>query len=149
MPNMIKNSGTDGYALQVTTPARVAGLVEENEAGEATRLAPVRVYSFNDVLLVVDHERMDTPAVAKLVATTAEDTKSIYQGIDASIQIAGNGYQVQLPAAEAAGFQTGDMASAHPAPNLLVISKQDRDTARLAADIVTIRQQQVTDAEER
>ena len=99
MPNMIKESG-EGVALQVTKPARVAGLVNEDSEGEPTSLAAVRVYAFNNVLLVVDRDEMDT----QTVAVTAKDTKSIYQGIDASVQEAGNGVKVQLPPADDAGF---------------------------------------------
>ena len=53
MVNEIKQSGTDGLALQVTKPARSAGLVEENSDGEATSLADVRVYAFDHLLLVL------------------------------------------------------------------------------------------------
>lgn len=55
MGNSIKRSG-EGLALQITEDARSAGLVEENNEGEATRLAEVRVHSFDDLLLVVDRD---------------------------------------------------------------------------------------------
>lgn len=143
MPNKIKDSGADGVALQVTHDARSAGLVEENAEGEPTYLAPVRVYTFNDTLLVVNREEMDTRAVAELVAATARDTKSIYQGIDAKMHRAGHGYKVQLPAAGDAGFDVGDVAIAHPGPDLLVITKQTPNGTRLAEDVVAIRAEQV------
>lgn len=68
--------------------------------------------------------------------------------MDATVQIARHGYQVQLPPATDAGFTEGDRAPSHPAPGILVISKDDgtsagADAARLAQDIVTIRNEQV------
>lgn len=53
MPNAIKQSG-EGLALQVTKPARAAGLVEENVDGDSIRRAEVFVYAFDDTLLVID-----------------------------------------------------------------------------------------------
>lgn len=141
MPNTIEESG-DGVALQVATPARKAELITEDSEGEPTSLAAVRVYAFNNVLLVVDRDKMDTRTVAELVAVTAKDTKSIYQGIDASVQKGNNGVTVQLPPADDAGFAVGDVAVAHPAPNLLVITKRNQDGAQLAADIVAMRRDQ-------
>ena len=71
-------------------------------------------------------------------------TDSIYRAMDAGIQIAGNGYQVQLPPASDAGFTQGDRALCHPAPGVLVISTDDgtpagADGVRLAADLVALR----------
>jgi len=142
--NTIKPSGADGLALQVTKPARAAGLVEETSDGDATYLADVPVYAFNHLLLVVDRDAVQTPAVTDLVVTAAQDTDSIYRAMDASIQIAGNGYQVQLPPATDAGFTQGDRAPCHPAPAVLVISTDDgtpagADAVRLAADLVSLR----------
>ena len=71
-------------------------------------------------------------------------TKSIYRAARASIQIAGHGYQVNLPPAEDAGFSEGDSAPVHPAPGLLVIPTDEVEASRLAADVVTIRHEQVT-----
>ena len=56
MPNKIKRSG-DGLALQVTKPARAAGLVEKTD-DELTRLADIRVFAFDGLLLVVDLDRI-------------------------------------------------------------------------------------------
>lgn len=139
MGNNVKQSGADGLALQVTKPARSAGLVEENDEGDATYLADVRVYSFDDLLLVVDRDtnRLGNEAVAALVATAARDTKSVYRGMNASLQIAGNGYQVQLPPAEDAGFYEGQSTQVKFAPGLLVVCRGR--SKRLAADLVTIR----------
>lgn len=91
MPNSIKDAGADGVALQITKPARAAGLVEEDSDGNATYRADVRVYAFDDVLLVVDRERMNTDDVAELVASVAQDTDSIYQAVDAVSTSPGTG----------------------------------------------------------
>jgi hypothetical protein len=146
--NQIKISGEDGVALQVTKPARSAGLVEEDDEGEATFLAKVRVFSFDSLLLVVGLDALSTEHVTELVVSAAQDTKSIYRTMDSTVQIAGNGYQVQLPPAEDAGFHEGDRAPCQAAPGILLISKAGdtsvgRDTSRLAIDLVTIRREQV------
>ncbi len=144
MPNSIKTSG-EGLALQVTKQARSAGLVEENNDGEATRLAEVRVFSFDNLLLVVDRDtgQIKEKHVAELAASAARDTKSIHQAVNASLQIAGHGYQVQLPPARDAGFQEGDTAICQPAPGVLVIHRHSEDAARLAEDLASQRRMQV------
>ena len=142
MANSIKCAG-EGLALQVTKPARSVGLVEENADGDATRLADVRVFSFDDLLLVVDLDRVDTAHVAELVASAARDTKSVYRAWDASLQISGGGYQVQLPPASDAGFDEGDTPMVRSLPGMLAIMKCDRDVARLVDDLETIRRDQV------
>ena len=139
MPNTIKRSG-DGLALQVTKPARTAGLVEETD-DEPTRLADIRVFSFDDLLLVVDIDRINDENIVELATSAALDTVSIHRVTNSSLQIAGNGYQVQLPGAVDAGFHVGDRAPCTPAPNLLVIAAEE--SGRVAADIVTIRKEQV------
>lgn len=144
MPNSIKRSGADGVALQVTKWARAAEMVEENSNDEATRLADVRVYAFDHVLLVVDLERVDVRHIAELVESAAGDTESIYRAWDASLQISGGGYQVQLPPAKDAGFTEGDTAPVHPAPGVMVIAKNR--SVRLAQDLVSIREEQVRSA---
>ncbi|MFC6722853.1 hypothetical protein ACFQE1_00220 [Halobium palmae] len=120
MVNKIKNSA-DGLALQVTKPARAADLVTENTEGAASRWAPVRVYSFHEYLLVVDRECVSDEDTAALVQALSEYTDSIFQAMDSVVQIAGNGYQVQLPPARDAGLEKDDRASAEPAPGILVI----------------------------
>ncbi|KZN22616.1 hypothetical protein A4G99_19345 [Haladaptatus sp. R4] len=139
MPNTIKRSG-DGFALQVTKPARAAGLVEETD-DEPTRLVDIRVFAFDGLLLVVDLDRITDENIVELATSAALDTVSIHRVANASLQIAGNGYQVQLPGAEDAGFHVGDQAPCTPAPNLLVIAAEE--SGRVAADIVTIRKEQV------
>ncbi|MCO8245293.1 hypothetical protein [Haladaptatus sp. AB643] len=139
MPNKIKRSG-DGFALQVTKPARAAGLVEEAD-DEPTRLADIRVFAFDGLLLVVDLDRITDENIVELATSAALDTVSIHRVANASLQIAGNGYQVQLPGAADAGFHVGDRAPCTPAPNLLVIAAEE--SGRLAADIAMIRREQV------
>ena len=141
MANSIKESG-GGLALQVTRPARQAGLVEEDTEGEATRLAGVHVYGFDDLLLVVDSVRVSGSDRAELVATAAKDTGSIHEGATASVEIAGNGYQVQLPGSRQAGLNVGDNAPVVSAVGLLVI--HDGTNPRIADDLVTIRNEQVS-----
>lgn len=148
MVNQIKSSGEDGLALQVTKPARSAGLVEEDENGKATLLAKVRIFSFDSFLLVAGLDAVSTDLVTELVVSAARDTRSIYRAMDATMQIAGNGYQVQLPPAGDAGFQEGDRAPCRAAPGILLISKSGdpslgNKTSRLVDDLVTIRSEQV------
>lgn len=145
--NRIKQSGTDGLALQITHPARAADFVDEDSDGNATYRADVLVYAFDHLLVVIDTERVQTAHRAELVASAARDTDSIYRAMEATVQIAGNGYQVQLPPARDAGFSEGGQAPCQTASGLLVISKQDgtsagADAARLGRDLVTIRSDQ-------
>ena len=139
MPNKIKRSG-DGLALQVTKPARAAGLVEETD-DEPARFADIRVFAFDGLLLVIDPHRINDENIVELATSAALDTVSIHRVANASLQIAGNGYQVQLPGASDAGFHVGDQARCTPAPNVLTIAAEGSE--RVAADIVTIRREQV------
>jgi hypothetical protein len=146
--NTIKYSGTDGLALQITRAARSAGLVEEDSDGNVTYRADVLVYAFDYLLVAIDTDKVQTAHRAELVSSAARDTDSIYRAMEATVQIAGNGYQVQLPPARDAGFKEGDSAPCQTAPGLLVISKQDGrsagvDAARLGRDLVSIRTDQV------
>lgn len=132
----------------MTKPAQSVGLVEENSDGKATSLADVRIYAFDHLLLVIDLDAVATEDVTELVVAAATDTESIHRAMDATVQIAGHGYQVQLPPATDAGFTEGDRAPCHPAPGILAISKDDgtsagADAVRLAQDIVTLRKEQV------
>jgi len=145
MANSIKSSGEDGLALQVTKPARSAGLVEENNEGNATYLANVRVYSFEDLLIAasLDTDHLKPEAIAELVASATRDTASVYQAINASVHISGDGYQVQLPPAEDAGFYQGDTAPVKPLPGLLFIYR-DR-LKRLVDGLAVLRRDQLED----
>ena len=148
MANQIKSSGADGLALQVTKPARSGGFVEEDGDGGATYLAEVRVFAFDSLLLVINLDAVSTEQTSELVAAATRDTESIYRAMDAKVQIAGHGYQIQLPPAEDAGFSEGDRAPCSSAPGLLLIVSDDGTSAgaavsRLAQDIATIRREQV------
>jgi len=141
MVNNIKESA-DGLALQVTKQARDAGLVIEDANGDATRLSGVYVYGFDNLLLVIDAERVSAADRAELVASAARDTESIHRGGTASIATAGNGYQVQLPGCRAAGFDVGDRAPVVSQQGLLVM--HDGMQRRLAEDVAAIRSEQVS-----
>jgi len=146
--NKIKQSGTEGLALQITRPARSANLIEEDADGNPTDRADVLVYAFDHLLVVIDKDRVQTGHRAELVASATRDTESIYRAMEAAVQVAGNGYQVQLPPARDAGFGQGDRAPCQTAPGLLVVSKEDgtsvgADAARLGRDLVTIRTDQI------
>jgi hypothetical protein len=141
MANNIKKSA-DGLALQVTKDARAAGLVEEDTNGDATRLAGVYVYGFDNLLLVIDAERVTAADRAGLVASAARDTGSIHRGAASTIATAGNGYQVQLPGCKAAGFDVDDRAPVVPTSGVLVI--HDGHQRRLADDLVAICEEQRT-----
>jgi hypothetical protein len=134
MPNPIKSGGDGDLRLQITKPARRAGMVDDDGEGDATRLADVYVYGFDGLLLVVDAERVSDTDRAALVSSAASDTGSIYRGEVSSIAIAGNGYQMQLPGCRAAGFSLGDAAPVHSEPGIMVI--HDGEGERLAGDLV-------------
>lgn len=136
MVNQIKESA-DGLALQVTRESRKAGLVEEDTDGNWTRLADVFVYSFDDLLLVVDADQISPSNRAELVATAARDTDSIFTGASATVAVSGNGYQVQLPGCQAAGMYVGDNGYIRTADGVLFI--HDGSQNRLIADLRSIR----------
>jgi hypothetical protein len=146
MANSIKKND-ETPALQVTKSARAAGLAEEASGDDLTgadrweSLANVRVYGFDSLMLVLNHEKMNRRDVAELVATAASDTGSIHKGLDASVRVAGNGCMVSLPGMYETGFRVGDTAPVHPAPDMLVVHDSG-DRQRLATDLVTIRKQQ-------
>ncbi|MFC6722871.1 hypothetical protein ACFQE1_00325 [Halobium palmae] len=146
MANTIKNSA-DGLALQITKPARTADLVTEDAEGATSRRAPVRVYSFDGYLLVVDRERVSDEDTAELVRALSEYTDSIYRVMDSVVQIAGHGYQVQLPPARDAGFEQDDEAPVEPAPGVLVIhsfvSVEGESVDEIVVSIVDLRRDQV------
>jgi len=147
--NTIKSSGTEGLALQITRSARSANLVEEDSDGTPTYRADVLVYAFDHLLVVVDADRVQTENRAELVAGAARDSDSIYRAMESSIQIAGNGYQLQLPPGRDAGFSEGDRAPCQTAAGMIVVSKQDgtsagANAARLGRALVSIRTDQVS-----
>lgn len=148
MANSLKRSG-DGLALQITKPARAADLVEERDTPDGktpTYRAKTRVHAFAGLLLVVDTDRVPDDEEAALVATAARDTKTAYRTMTATVQIAGNGYQLQLPPAADAGLREGDKPAVRTAPGVLLVANDDVDGSvrptRLAEDLVTIRRDQ-------
>lgn len=141
MTNSIKQSGAT-VALQVTKPARSAGLVEENAEGEPIRRAPTVVYGVDGNLLIIDRDRVSLEDRAELVASAARDARSIHQGGYATIQVAGNGYQAELPEAAAAGFEVGTTSPVIPAPGMLVVSDGSAGSNRRARDIASLRESQ-------
>jgi len=142
MVNDIKSSGAgDGLALQVTTEARSAGLIEEDQDGDATRLAEVLVYGVDGLLLVID-EKVSMTERADLVASAIRDTDSIHRGGSATLEIAGNGYQVQFPGCRRAGFDKGDAAPVVVRTGVLFV--HDGSTRRLVEDLATIRENQIS-----
>ena len=139
--NSIKQSA-GGLALQITTPAREAELVVEDSDGTATRRAEVYVYGFDGLLLLLDSQNVAVSHRAELVATAATDTNSIHRGEIATVEIAGNGYQIQLPGCREAGFEMGDAAPVTLSRGMIII--HDRNQRRLADDLLTIRNEQVS-----
>jgi hypothetical protein len=141
MRNRIKKSG-GGLALQITKPARSAGLVIEDKDGKATYLADVLVYGVENVLIILDSNRISVNDRSQIVATAAKDTSTLYRGELASVEIAGNGYQVQLPGCREAGFSTGDKAPVRSSDHLLLV--HDGLQGRLVGDLMTIRDDQLS-----
>ena len=90
--NQLKHLGADGVNLQITKPTQRAGLVEETEDADVTQLASVRIFTFDDLLLVADRDQIRSETLVELVVAAAQDTGSIYRSRDPSIQIADNGY---------------------------------------------------------
>jgi hypothetical protein len=140
MVNSIKESA-DGLALQVTREARKAGLVQEDADGNPTGLSDVTVWGFDDLLLVIgDYVAMGHRA--DLVSTAAGDTGSVHAGRSSTLAVAGNGYQVQLPGCQAAGFTKGDDGHVRAGDGVLFI--HDGRQGRLIDDLFAIRDEQVS-----
>ena len=137
--NSIKKGGGDDVRLQITGPAREAGLVRENAEGEWTALSDVYVWGFDGLLLVIGDD-VDMAYRADLVSKAAGYTESVHGGYRATVSEAGNGYQVQLPGARSAGFEVGDDAPVVTADSVLVI--HDGDGSQLATDLAAIRREQ-------
>lgn len=127
MANQLTTTG-DGLALQVTKPARSAGIVEEDADGDTRHRAAVVAYGFDDLILVLDRDTDRVPMAdrAELVALAASETESIHRGIDTRIQHSGHGYRVQVPAT-GTGFGVGDSPPCHAAPGLLVMAPLDAE----------------------
>lgn len=124
MANSIK-AVRDSPALQITKPARSAGLVEEDDEGETRYRAHVLLHAVDDIVLVIDRDRVDVEDRAELVRAAIEYQESSYRCSYTRIQHKGNGYMVRLgPIAEDAGFEIGDTAPTSTAPGLLIINRQ-------------------------
>ena len=141
MANSIKQSA-GGLALQITQPARDAEMVVEDTEGHATRRAEVYVYGFDDLLLLIDSETVAVSHRAELVTSAAQDTSSIQDGGLAIVELAGTGYQVQLPGCRDTGLRLGDTAPVSVGDGVLVI--HDGEESRLAGDLLTLRGEQVS-----
>ena len=141
MANSIKKSA-GGLALQITKEARKAGLVVEDSEGTATRRAEVYVYGFDNLLLLIDSENVAVSHRAELGAAAARDSSSIHRGEVATVEIAGNGYQIQLPSCRDAGFEVGDSAPAAVGEGVIVVHNGSK--RRLAEDLLSIRTEQVS-----
>lgn len=125
-----------GLRLQVTKGARKAGLVQEDLDGNPTDLSDVLVYGFDNLLVVVGAE-VSAADRAELVASAAQDTGSIHEGAEATLAVAGGGYQVQLPGCKAAGFFEGDSGHVRATDGVLFI--HDGKQGRLIDDLMTVR----------
>jgi|AntDeeMinimDraft_4_1070355.scaffolds.fasta_scaffold03601_3 hypothetical protein len=145
MANSIKRP-SDGLAYQITRPAREAGLVEENEEGDASYLATVRVHAVDGLLLIVDVDDLTNEEEADLHATAIQDTDSTYTSIEGSVTPSGNGYQVQVSNAPDANLMEGDTPSETTAPGVVILAGKSRNGGsidRLASDLATIRNDQI------
>lgn len=116
MANQIKSSGAAGLALQVIKPTRFEDFVEKDDNGDTAYFAEVRVFAFDSLLLVINLDTVSTEQTAELVATATRDTESIYRTMDATVQIAGHGCQIQPPPAEDAEFSEDDRAPCSSVP---------------------------------
>ncbi|GAB6878366.1 hypothetical protein JCM17823_06400 [Halorubrum gandharaense] len=126
MPNQITSTG-NGYALQVTKPARSAGLVDETSEGDTTYRADVVAYGFDGAICVIDADtdRVSMSERADLVAALTSATDSIHTGIRTRIQHSGStGYRVQIPVV-GTGLQEGDGLPCHAAPGVLLMAPLD------------------------
>ena len=120
MPNKLKKSA-GGTAIQITKAARQAGMLKDNN-DENPKLAKVRIYSFDRLLVAIDIERMNQKEISEIIIQAIEETQTVFDAQKAGIQSAGNGYQLQLPPAEDAGFEIGDMLECQSAPSLLIFT---------------------------
>lgn len=139
--NRIKRSG-GGLALQVTTPAREAGLVRETDDGDVRDLADVFIVAVDDTLLVGDRAELTGRDRIELVDALARDADSLYRIMFASIQQEGNGYQVQLPNARDAGFEKGDHAPVTVGNDLFVVHDGEPRRVERADAVVALRGEQ-------
>lgn len=145
MANSLHVAG-GGLSLQVTVPARSAGLVVENAEGDATYRADTLAYAVDEGVVVVDRDTDRVPMNdrVKLLTLAMEATGSVHQGINTSLQHSGNGYSVQVPARDA-GFEKGDALPCHAAPGVLVMTPLESDVP--TTQMVDLRRRQATPRE--
>jgi len=95
--------------MQVMRVARDNGFIRENDDEQVIhRVEDLYVYTFDDLCMIIDTERIDVPERAELITAAADDSSSIYRGVPAAISDAGNGYKVALLEAKATGFSSDD-----------------------------------------
>lgn len=136
--NSIKADG-DSRRLQVTKPARAADLVEEQGDGDSQRTtyrADVYVHAFDGIIVIGD-ESLEDSQWAEIVAKTAEYTDSSFRCDTAKIQHDGNGYSVALPVASDAGFELGGTPGVHPAPGVIILSRDP--TVKIGIEVANLR----------
>lgn len=131
-------------ALQITKPARSAGLVEEDDEGETRYRADVHLHAVDDLVLVIDRDRVDMEDRAELVRAAIRYQESTHQSRRAKILHKGNGYMVTLgDLATDAGFEVGDPAPTSPAPGLILINRKNVSGLTEPIDgLVGLRQEQ-------
>ena len=147
MTNSMKTTGGDSLALQVTHAVRKAKLVEEigdeDNPLPYTYRADVRIHAFDGLLLIVDRGRVSNANQAELVAHAIEETESVGSALDVIVSVMGEGYMLQLPNAEEAGFKEGQPAPVQTAPSILVIHEQSDEATEVANELVEIRHDQL------
>jgi hypothetical protein len=135
-----KGGGDDDLRLQVTKPARQAGLVNEGPDGEPGYMAEVYVYSFDGLLVILD-KKVHMGRRADIISKAAGATESMHGGIPAKLAQAGNGYQVNLPEARTAGFEVKQDVLVRDSDAMLVI--HDGTNAGVADDLQELRREQM------
>jgi hypothetical protein len=144
MANSIKQIG-GAPALQVTKPARAAGLVEEDSEGDVQYRADVLVHAVDDLLVVVDRDRVEAAARGKLIRRAIEYRDSTHRASFTQVQPKGHGYAIVLgqPAGDA-GFEVGERAPVTPVQGALIINRMDApDITRVVSGLETLRRNQV------
>lgn len=133
--NSIKKSGTEGHALQVTRPARSAGLVTEDSNGVPKRMAEVYVIAVGETILVFDEKEISDKHRAEIVSRAINETGDVGVAGRTKITTAGNGYQVQLPKGVVAdaGFAVDMQAACHGVDGMLIIHHPSSSSAGIAA----------------
>lgn len=119
--NNIKEAG-EGYALQCTKAVRgkPCNMVSD---GENPRLADTYVCAIDQMILVFDADRVDDTERTSLIKTTVSSGEVLGCAGYSKIQIAGNGYQANLPAdvIKSAGYTVGMSTSYGGVDGVLVI----------------------------